>query len=64
MTVYICLCCDQPVHEPRQCYDPKKAWEMLQALGYSKESLLTEHLDNIDFTAAGLSDWLRMHVLT
>lgn len=62
--MYLCLCCDQPCFEPHTCVDPKAAWDLLQGMGFTKEELLTTHLDNIDFTAMGLSDWLRTHVLT
>lgn len=54
-----CLCCDQLVTEPRRCPDPEKAWELLQALGYTREELLTTHRANLDYTAGGFTDWLR-----
>lgn len=60
--MFICLCCGQPVKGRGQpVKDPVKAWEFLKRLGYTRESLLTEHLANLDYTSPGFSDWLREH---
>jgi hypothetical protein len=62
--MFKCLCCDQIVHEPGQPVTPEraeKAFAFLTALGYSRESLLTEHRANIDFTAPGLIEWIERH---
>jgi hypothetical protein len=59
--MFKCLCCDQIVSKPGQRVTPEKAvraFAFLNALGYSRESLLGEHRANIDFTAPGLAEWL------
>jgi hypothetical protein len=56
---FLCLCCDQPIKQKKRCKNPEAAWALLDAMGYTREDLLGKYLANIDFTQAGLSDWLR-----
>jgi hypothetical protein len=60
--MFKCLCCDQIVTRRGQEMTPKRAhvaWRVLEAMGYTRERLLTEHCDNLDFTAPGFTAWLK-----
>jgi hypothetical protein len=57
----ICLCCGQPVLErgrPVTDERAQRAWEILSALGFTREALLTKHRHQIDYQSPGLAEWL------
>lgn len=57
-----CLCCDQPVTKRGAMPgNPAKALAVLEALGYTREQLLTTHRANLDYTAPGFIDWLEAY---
>jgi hypothetical protein len=56
-----CLCCGGFVSKGRDACTPdvaEKQYALLQALGYTRASLLGKHREQIDFQLPGLSDWL------
>lgn len=61
---FTCLCCDKIIAErgkPATPQEAAKAFLFLNALGYSRESLLSEHRANIEFTMPGLAEWLEQN---
>jgi hypothetical protein len=58
----ICLCCGQTVLARRDaCLTPEKAERdlaLFEALGYTRESLLTKHRAQIDYQLPGFAEWL------
>ncbi len=56
-----CLCCTQTLDSPGKPVDETRAeriWSLLQALGYTREALLTTYREHIDYQAPGLAAWL------
>jgi hypothetical protein len=56
-----CLCCGQFVRKSRDGCTPDELagqWELLERLGYTRESLLTKHREQIDFQLPGFAAWL------
>jgi hypothetical protein len=56
-----CLCCDQIITKQGAPVTPERAaraFTFLTALGYTRDSLLSEHRANIEFTAPGLAEWI------
>jgi hypothetical protein len=57
-----CLCCQQFVARGRPVISPDKAaaeFALLEALGFTREMLLTKHRHQIDFQLPGLAEWLQ-----
>ena len=57
-----CLCCGQLVLERGRWLAPDAAqmkFKVLEALGFTRESLLTRHREQVDFQAPGLAEWLQ-----
>nr|HEV8010844.1 hypothetical protein [Bradyrhizobium sp.] len=59
----ICLCCGQTVlARPDARLTPAKAERdlfLFEALGYTRESLLTKHREQIDYQLPGFAEWLQ-----
>jgi hypothetical protein len=59
----ICLCCGQNVLARRDgCLTSEKAERdlaLFEALGYTRESLLTKHRAQIDYQLPGFAEWLQ-----
>jgi hypothetical protein len=60
----ICLCCGQNVPtSPDGCLLPPAKAEahlfLLEALGYTRKSLLTKHRAQIDYQLPGFAEWLQ-----
>jgi hypothetical protein len=57
-----CLCCSQfvdrgmPIASPGQA---EAALALLEAIGFTRESLLTKHRKQIDFQMPGFAEWLQ-----
>jgi hypothetical protein len=63
MKQYFCLCCAQPVKRRGNplTLTPERAarsYKFLLALGYTREQLLGEHRENLDYTTPGLTLWI------
>ncbi len=59
--MFKCLCCGQIKTKPGDPMGPgdaKFAFLVLRAMGFKREALLTEHRENLDFTAPGFIPWL------
>ena len=60
--LHTCLCCGQTVLARRDaCLTPEKAERdlaLFEALGYTRESLLTKHRAQIDYQLPGFAEWL------
>jgi hypothetical protein len=59
-----CLCCGQPVKGPVQIRSPEHAkalFDLLEALGFTREMLLTAHREQIDYQHPGFAAWLEGH---
>jgi hypothetical protein len=59
--MFKCLCCDQMITRPGEPMTPERAeraWWFLSKMGYTRERLLREHRDNLNFTAPGFVVWL------
>ena len=57
-----CLCCGQRVERGKPVVSAERAsgeFALLEALGYTRESLLTKHRRQIDFQLPGLAEWLQ-----
>jgi hypothetical protein len=57
-----CLCCGQPVEKPLPIVSPERAaatFAVLEALGFTRDSLLTKHRHQIDYQTPGLAAWLQ-----
>jgi hypothetical protein len=60
-SLHTCLCCGQQLAGPGKPIDPARAQmalSVLQALGYTREVLLTKHRGQIDYQSPGFSEWL------
>jgi hypothetical protein len=59
-----CLCCGQPVKEPHPIRSQDHAaatFAVLEALGFTRDSLLNKHRHQIDYQSPGLATWLEDH---
>ena len=57
-----CLCCGQLVPPGKPIRSPEHAaalFALFEALGFTRESLLTKHREQIDFQSPGLAEWLQ-----
>ena len=56
-----CLCCGQKVGDESKArtWPHASQWALLDALGYTRDSLLTKHRAQIDFQMPGLAEWLQ-----
>jgi hypothetical protein len=57
----ICLCCGQPTPQRLNVMSSiELAWRLaiLEALGFTREELLTKHREQIDWQMPGLATWL------
>lgn len=57
----VCLCCGQNVLRRRDGCTPEQyeaQLSLLEALGYTRENLLTKHRAQIDFQIPGLAEWM------
>jgi hypothetical protein len=57
-----CLCCGQLVKEPvpiRSAAHAAAALALFEQLGFTRESLLTKHREQIDYQSPGLAEWLQ-----
>ena len=57
-----CLCCQQFVERGKGIASPEQAaaqFMLLEALGFTRASLLTKHREQIDFQTPGLAAWLQ-----
>ena len=58
----ICLCCGSRVKEPVVMRSPEHAEALLgllEAIGFTRESLLTRHREQIDYQTPGFAAWLQ-----
>jgi hypothetical protein len=59
--LHLCLCCGQRVEERGKPVTPERAIRAvaaLEALGFTKDALLTKHRAQIDYQSPGLAEWL------
>ena len=59
---HVCLCCGQNVLQPGKPIPPEKAEAFLslfEALGFTREELLTKHREQIDYQSPGFAEWLQ-----
>lgn len=57
----VCLCCGQFVVKGRDGCTPEQfaaQLSLLEALGYTREGLLTKHRAQVDFQLPGFAEWL------
>ena len=58
----ICLCCGQIAPLRMNRVTPEEAvarFELLEALGFTRESLLTKHRAQLEWQLPGLAEWLQ-----
>jgi hypothetical protein len=59
--MHTCLCCGQRVDEPGKPITPERAERalaMFDALGFTREELLTKHRAQLDYQSPGFAQWL------
>jgi hypothetical protein len=59
---HTCLCCGQAVLQQGKPITPERAeraLQMFEALGYTREALLTKHRAQIDYQSPGFAEWLQ-----
>ena len=57
-----CLCCQQQVKQGKPIKSREQidaTMSLLEALGFTREALLTKHRAQIDFQFPGLAEWLQ-----
>jgi hypothetical protein len=57
----ICLCCMQLTSQRVNRVTPEEAakrYELLEAIGYTRESLLNKHRAQLDYQMPGMAQWL------
>jgi hypothetical protein len=62
-SLHTCLCCGQqlqgpgkPISSPRR---NRRAFAIFQALGLTREELLTKHRAQLDYQSPGFAEWLQ-----
>lgn len=62
MSLHTCLCCGQQLAGPGKPIAPERcerAWSWFEALGFTREDLLTKHRAQLDYQAPGFAEWLQ-----
>jgi hypothetical protein len=60
--IHLCLCCGQRVEEQGKPITPERAeraFNILAALGFTRDALLTKHRAQIDYQSPGLAEYLQ-----
>jgi hypothetical protein len=59
--IHTCLCCGQTVTQPGKPITPDRAIRakrMFDALGFTRDELLTKHRAQLDYQSPGFAAWL------